>query len=103
MEVRCIPGQNDHSSGRIGLQFVGVEFVSKTDVKDTGHDSVNAILGVFVRHQFHAAGHSDPDDVGSRLRWLTDNNGKPHRRRKGGERLQSMSSPRIVLKADWPG
>jgi len=42
---------------------------------------------VLVRHQFNAAGHSDPDHVRSRLRWLTNNNGKPHRRRKGGERL----------------
>ena len=87
MEVRCIAGQNDHSSGRIRFQFRLIEFISKPDVEDAGNDGVNAILGVFVRLQFHTARHSDPYHVRSRLRWLTDKNGKPDRRRKSGEGL----------------
>jgi hypothetical protein len=31
MEMGCVAGQNDHSTGGIRLQFVGVEFVAKAD------------------------------------------------------------------------
>lgn len=49
MEVRGISGQNDYSSWRIRLWFVGVEFVSKADIENTGYDRVNAVLGVSMR------------------------------------------------------
>jgi hypothetical protein len=50
-------------SGRIRLKIVGVEFVALVDVEDAGNDCVDAILRVPVRHQLHAAPHSDPDRV----------------------------------------
>jgi hypothetical protein len=83
----CIAGQNDHRTGRIHLQFVGIEFVAKTDVEDPGNDRVHAILRVPMRHQFQATRHFDPDHIGPRFRRLAYNDGKTHRRWKRSERL----------------
>ena len=87
MKVGCIAGQNDYSSGWVRLQLINLEFVAEANVKNAGNDCVNAIFRVFVWHQFHAMRYSNSDHVRSRFRWLTDNNGKPHGRRKGGEGL----------------
>ena len=72
---------------RIGLQLVGVELSTQADVEDAGNDSVDAILRVRVRHQFHAARYFDSDHVGTRLRRLTDKDGEAGQRWKRRERL----------------
>jgi len=87
MKVGRIAGQNDHRSGWVRLQFIGVELVAEANVKHAGNDCVNAIFRVFVWHQFHTMRDSNSDHVLSRFRGLTDNNGKEHGRRKGGEGL----------------
>jgi hypothetical protein len=35
--VRCVAGQNGHSTGRIRLRFVGIEFVVKADTDMTAY------------------------------------------------------------------
>ncbi len=87
MKVRRIARQNDHGSRRVRLQLTGVEFVAEANVKHPGNNGINAIFRVSVWHQFHAMRYSNPDDVRSCFRWLTNNNGKPHRRWEGGEWL----------------
>ena len=67
MEVGCVAGQNDHGSGRIGHQLLGVEVITQPDVKDAGDDCVDTVLRVPVRHQLHTVRHPDPDRVGSAL------------------------------------
>ena len=42
MEMRCIAGENDHGSGRIRFQSVGVEFVSEANIKNTRDDGVSS-------------------------------------------------------------
>jgi hypothetical protein len=103
VEVRCVARQNDYISGRICLQFVGIEFVAKTDVEDTGYDCVHAVLGVSVRHELHTMRYFDPDRVGPRFRNLSYNDGKTHRRRVRGYGLPLEIPDRIALKTDWPG
>ena len=39
-----IAGQKDHSTGRMRLQFVGVEFVAKADVEEAGNDRVADVI-----------------------------------------------------------
>lgn len=74
MKMRCIPGQNDHSSGWIGFQFSVIEFVSEPNIKDAGYNGVDAILRVLVRHQLHTPRDLNSDGVGSGLQRLTDKN-----------------------------
>src|SRR6266550_753096 len=78
VKVRRVAGQYNHPAGWIRLQFVTVEFFAHADIEDAGNDCVNAILGVPVRHQFHATRHLDPDHVRSRFRRLTCNDRKTH-------------------------
>src|ERR1700730_1951583 len=67
MEVPGIAGQNDDAAGRIGLHLVAVELLAETDIENARYDRVDAVLGMSVRHQLHAAGRLDPDDVRSGL------------------------------------
>ena len=59
-------GQNDTATGRIRLQLIAVELIAETDVENAGHDCVDLVLRVSVRHQLHAGRHFDPDHVGAR-------------------------------------
>src|SRR4029077_456336 len=74
-------------TGRIRLHLIAVELIAEADVENAGHDCVDSVLRVFVRHQLHASGHFDPDHVGGGLRGLTDNDGEADRRWECGERL----------------
>jgi hypothetical protein len=87
MKVGGIAGQNDHSSGWVRPQLIGLEFVTEANIKNTGNDCVNAIFRMLVWHQFHAMRDSNSHHVLSRPRWLTDNNREPDGRRKGSEGL----------------
>jgi len=87
VEVRRVAWQNDNATGRIRLEFIGVELITKADVENAGHYCVNPILRVSVWHEFHAAEYSDPNRVGPSLRGLTDNDCQADRRWKGGEGL----------------
>lgn len=82
---------------RIGLQFVRVEFAAKADVEDTRNDGVDAILGMPMRHQFHALRHLDPDCIWPGLRGLTYNDGKSRRRRES-----TKSLPINILRENSP-
>ena len=77
MEVGCIAGENDHAAGRICFQLIRVELIAESDVENAGDHSVDAILGMPVRHQLYAVGNFDSDDVGLGLQRLTDNDRKP--------------------------
>jgi hypothetical protein len=50
MEVGRTAGQNNDCAGRISLQLIRIELITQANVKHTGNDCVNTILGVFVRH-----------------------------------------------------
>ena len=45
MEVRCIAGQNDHRTGRIGLQLFSIELITQPDIEDAGNDRVDRSSG----------------------------------------------------------
>jgi hypothetical protein len=75
MEVRCIPWQDNHCTGQMRLQSIGVEFVAKADIEDARYDGVDPVLGVAMRHQLYASGYLDSDQVGTGLRWLAHNDG----------------------------
>ena len=47
VEVGSIAGQNDHSSGRVRKQLLGIEFIAKAE--NSGNGRVNTVLGVAVR------------------------------------------------------
>src|SRR3984957_1432268 len=87
MEVPGIARQNDDAAGRIGLHLVAVELLAETDIENARYDRVDAVLGMPVRHQLHAAGRLDPDDVRSGLTGLADKPGEPDRRWKRRKRL----------------
>ena len=50
----CIAGQNDDATGRIRLRFIAVELIAQANVENAGHDRVDPVLRVSVRHQLHA-------------------------------------------------
>ena len=54
LEVPRVAGQNDDAAGRIRPDLIAVEPIAETDVENTGHDGIDAILGVLMRHEFHA-------------------------------------------------
>src|SRR5579864_3124677 len=87
VEVRRVAGENYHGTGRIRLQFLGIELIAQPNVEDTGNDRVRPVLWVLVWHQLHAVRHLDPDGVKTSLRRSTYNDGEAHRRGKGSERL----------------
>ena len=64
MKMVRVARQNDDTAGRIGLKLLGIEPITEPDVEDTGDNGVDAILGVFVRHQLYPSGNFDPDRVG---------------------------------------
>src|SRR5882757_3848079 len=87
MEVPGITGQNDDTAGRICLHLVAVELIAEADIEHARHDRVDTVLRVLVRHQLHAGGHLDPDDVRSGLTGLADEHGESGRGWKGRKRL----------------
>src|SRR5262249_25322620 len=87
MKMPGVAGQHDDASRRIGLHRIAVELLAEPDIKNAGDDRVDAIFGVLVRHQLGAAGHLDPDNIGSGLVGVTDHDRETGCRRKRGERL----------------
>jgi hypothetical protein len=59
-----IAGQNDDATGRIRLEFIGVEPIAHTKAENAGDHCVHAILRVAMWHQLYAVGRFDPDGVG---------------------------------------
>src|SRR5215471_3926411 len=86
VEVPRIAGQNDDAAGWIRLDLVAVEPIAQADVEDTGHDRIDSVLGVLMRHEFHARGHLDPDHVRSGLGRLSNKHGQSGRRRERWKR-----------------
>src|SRR5262249_21353121 len=87
VEVGRVAGQNEHRTGRIGLELVSVETVTPADVEDPGDDRVDPIFGVPVWHQLHAARHLHPDRVRSPLGRVSHDDCEAHRGRECRERL----------------
>src|SRR5579863_1468569 len=54
VEVPRVARQNDNSAGWMGLEFFGLEPIAEADIEDPGHDRINSILRVFMRHELHA-------------------------------------------------
>src|ERR1700733_8254756 len=50
VEVWCIAWQDDDAAWRIGLDLVPVEPIAEANVEDAGHDRVDAVLWVSMRH-----------------------------------------------------
>jgi hypothetical protein len=86
-EMGRVARENDHSAGRIGFQLTCVEFITQSDIKDTGNHGIDSILWVLVRHQLHAVGRFDPDCIGAGLQGLTHDDGQPDRRWERRERF----------------
>src|SRR5260370_19775221 len=100
MEVEGIARQHKHAARRICLQAICVEPGAEADGEDAGHNGVDAVLGVLVRHELHAGGHLDADNVGTWLRGLTARRTEDGNAGKG---FQTMSSGRIDWKRASPG
>jgi len=79
--------ENDYSAGWIGLQLTRVEFITQSDMKDSGNNGIDSILRVLVRHQFFAVWNFDPDGVRAGLGGLTDDDGEPDGRWERRERF----------------
>src|SRR5438132_13320130 len=56
VEVIRIAGQNDDVTGGISRHLIAVEPIADADVENAGHDGVDPVLRVSVRHQLHAGG-----------------------------------------------
>src|SRR4029077_17692493 len=91
------------AAGRIRLQAIRVEPGAKTDVEYAGHDGVDAVLRGLVRHELHAGGHLDTDNVGTRLGGLTDDHREAGGRWKRGEGLPDdvLGQDRLEVALPW--
>src|SRR3954447_8812572 len=87
VEVGRVSRQHDDATGRIGLQLIGIEPIAKADVEHSRHDGVDAILGVAMGHEFHAARDPDPDRVRTGLRRMAHDDCQTDRGWKRWERL----------------
>src|SRR5258708_7094657 len=87
MEMPGLAGQHDDAAGRIGLHLVAVERLAESDVEDAGHNRVDAILRMLVRHQFRAVRHLHSDHVGTRFGGMADHDRQAGPRRKRREGL----------------
>lgn len=72
MKVEGIAWQDKDAAGRVRIHAVSVEPVAKTDIEDAGHDRVDAVLRVLVRHELHAGRYLHADNVGTGFRRVTD-------------------------------
>jgi len=63
MVVGAAAEQNDHTAGRIGVQFIGVELVAQADVEHARNHRVDSILRMAVWHQLLARGEFDSNHV----------------------------------------
>jgi hypothetical protein len=87
VEVRGAGGQDDDGTRRVRLQFPLVELFAHADVEHTGHDRVDPVFVMPVRHQLDAGWQLDPDHVRSWLRRVANYDGQTSRRRERRERL----------------
>jgi len=97
VEVRGAAGQDDDRTWRVRLQLSLVELFAPADVENAGHDGVDAVLLVPVRHQLHAVRNLDPDHVGPGFTGVADDDSQAGGRRERRERL-----PVDVLGQDRP-
>jgi hypothetical protein len=79
VEVPSVAGQHDDCSWRVRRDLVGVETLSDADVEHSGHDRVDPIFGVSVRHELHAGGDLDSNHVQALLSGIADEGGQPGR------------------------
>jgi hypothetical protein len=71
----------------MGRDLIAAESIAQSDIKSTGDDRVEPVLGMPVWHDFYTRRHLDPDQVRSGLRGLSNNHGHSRRRRKRRERI----------------
>lgn len=60
------------------MKLLGIELITAANVENTGDNRVDAVLGVFVRHELYPGGNFDPNRVGPGLRWIADKGGVLH-------------------------
>jgi hypothetical protein len=77
MEMRLAAGQHYHAPGRVRSELGLVELVSQPDVKDAGDHRVNAVLRMPVRQHLGTGRQLDPNQIGSRLGRVADQDGEP--------------------------
>ena len=87
VEMGCIARQNDNASGRIRLEFIGIELITQTDIENAGDNCVDPIFRVSVWHDLHEVGHANPDRVWADFRGTTDDYCQADRRWKSWEGL----------------
>src|SRR5215467_6445292 len=102
VEVGCVAGKDDHASRRKCLHPVTVERFAQTNVEDTGHDRIDSVLRMPMRHQLCTAWRLDPDHIRAGFGGMADNDRKAHRWWKRRKRLpvdvfrQDRSEHRLV-------
>src|SRR4051812_14822538 len=93
----CVTRKNDHASWWIRRHFLAIELVTEADVENAGHDGIDAVFRMFMRHELDAERNLDADHIRAGLRRLTDNDGEADRGWKGHKRL-----PIDLLRQDRP-
>jgi hypothetical protein len=53
-KCQVIARQRDDAAGWICLDLIAIESIAEADVENTGHDGINSVLGVPMRHEPHA-------------------------------------------------
>src|SRR3984885_904984 len=97
MEMGRIAGQDNYTAGRIGLHFISVELITQANIENAGHDCVDGGFRVPMRHQLHAGGHLDPDQIRAGLGRMSGDDGEADRWRERRERL-----PVDIFRQDRP-
>src|SRR5215469_3374521 len=87
MEMPGIAGKDEDRAGRISGDGVTIEPVAETDVEDAGHDRVNAVLRMPMRHQLRAKRRLHPNDVRSWFRRMAHDNSQLNAGRERSKRL----------------
>jgi ABC-type sugar transport system ATPase subunit len=109
MEMRLAAGQHYHAPRRVRAELALVELVSQPDVKDAGDHRVNAVLRMPVRQHLGTGRQLDPNQIGSRLGRVADQDGEPCGWRKRWEGfpqdifgMNDAESPLIGLMVNVP-
>src|SRR5712671_6056208 len=111
MKVPSLARQSDGTPWWIGLHLVTVEAFTEPNVEDAGHDCVDAIFRVLVRHQLCAVRHLHPDHVRAGFSRMAyeDRQASPSRKRREwlpvdvfGQDYSKISPIRLMIVGHWP-
>jgi len=95
MEMRLIGGKHNHCTHGVSGELALIELLTQADVEDSRDHGVDAIFGVFMRHQSGACRYAHADHIRSGLLGFANEDGYSR-----GRRIRSQFPPLKIFRPD---